>query len=130
MLFDVPADETLVHAIRLRLRRDTPFGYYTSWTRTDNQDFNEQALATTSRLKLFHHVGIELKQVQQIISAVNADAISAMHLKVKPGTALLSLERRSYDAEGRMVDLLSIQYRPDQFSYEMSLDVDAPLPTE
>lgn len=129
-LFDIPADEKLVHAIRLRLRRDTPFGHYTSWTRTDHEDFNEQALATSSRLKLFRHIGIQLKQVEQILSAVNADAISAMHLKVEPGTALLSLERRSYDGEGRLVDLLNIHYRPDQFSYQMTLDVDTPLPTE
>ncbi len=129
-LFDVPPQEMLVQAIRLRLRRDTPFGYYTSWTRTDHEDFNEEALATSSRLKLFRHIGIQIKQVEQILSAVNADAISAMHLKVEPGTALLSLERRSYDGEGQLVDLLNIHYRPDQFSYQMTLDVETPLPTE
>lgn len=127
-LFDTGPRELLVHAIRLRLRGDTPFGYYNSWTRTDHPDFNESKLARTSRLKLFKAVGIQIKQVEQVLSAVNADAISAMHLKVEPGTALLALERRSYDGDGNMVDLLSVQYRPDQFTYQMTLDVDADAP--
>jgi DNA-binding GntR family transcriptional regulator len=40
-------------------------------------------------------------------------------------TALLALERRSYDGDGHLVDLLNVQYRPDQFTYQMTLDVDA-----
>ena len=48
-----------------------------------------------------------------------------MNLKVEPTSALLSLERRSYDGEGHLVDLLNVQYRPDQFTYQMTLDVDA-----
>ena len=124
-LFDTGPRDTLVQAIRLRMRGDTPFGYYISWTRTDHPDFNEQALATSSRLRLFNSVGIQLKQVEQVLSAVNADAIAAMNLKVEPTTALLALERRSYDGEGHLVDLLNVQYRPDQFTYQMTLDVDA-----
>ena len=85
--------ETLVQAIRLRLRGDTPFGYYISWTRTEHEEFSEAKLANSSRLKLFDAAGIHFKQVEQVLSALNADAISALHLKVEPGTALLSLER-------------------------------------
>lgn len=125
LLFDTPADTNLAHAVRLRLRGDIPFGHYTSWTRTDHARFNEAALATTSRLKLFRDLGIQIKQVEQSLSAMNADALTAMHLKVEPGTALLALERRSYDEEGNLVDLLNVLYRPDQFSYRMMLDVDA-----
>jgi GntR family transcriptional regulator len=124
-LFDTGPRDTLVQAIRLRLRGDTPFGYYISWTRTEHEEFNEQRLANTSRLKLFKATGIQLKQVEQVLSAVNADAIAAMNLKVEPGSALLALERRSYDGEGHLVDLLNVQYRPDQFTYQMTLDVES-----
>ncbi|MGV8959767.1 MAG: GntR family transcriptional regulator [Stenotrophomonas sp.] len=124
VLFGTGPREALVHAIRLRLRGDTPFGYYMSWTRTDHPQFSEARLASTSRLKLFEAAGIQFKQVEQVLSALNADAITALHLKVEPGSALLSLERRSYDGEGQLVDLLNVQYRPDQFTYQMTLDVD------
>ena len=123
-LFDTGARETLVHAIRLRLRGDTPFGYYSSWTRTEHPAFDETGLSHSSRLKLFDTAGIQFKQVEQVLSAVNADAISAMHLEVEPGTALLSLERLSFDGEGNLVDLLNVHYRPDQFTYRMKLDLD------
>ncbi|WP_323032708.1 GntR family transcriptional regulator [Paracoccus sp. (in: a-proteobacteria)] len=127
-LFDTGPRETLVQAIRLRLRGDTPFGYYISWTRTEHEEFSEAKLANSSRLKLFDAAGIHFKQVEQVLSALNADAISALHLKVEPGTALLSLERRSYDGEGQLVDLLNVQYRPDQFTYQMTLDVEDGTP--
>lgn len=124
-LFDLPEGAVLANAVRLRVRSGTPFGHYTSWTRTDQPAFSEQALATTSRLQLFRDIGIHIRQVEQSLSAVNADAMSALHLEVEPGTALLALERRSYDEEGQLVDLLNILYRPDQFSYRMRLDVEA-----
>jgi GntR family transcriptional regulator len=123
-LFGTSPRMELAHAIRLRFRGDTPFGYYISWTRTEHADFNEEHLATMSRLKLFKSVGIQIKQVEQVLSAINADAVSAMYLNVEPGTALLALERRSFDSEGNLVDLLSVQYRPDQFTYQMRLDVE------
>ena len=123
-MFDSGPQEALALAVRLRLQGDTPFGYYTSWTRTEHPAFDEAGLSHSSRLKLFDVAGIQFKQVEQVLSAVNADAISAMHLEVEPGTALLSLERLSYDSEGNLVDLLNVLYRPDQFTYRMKLDLD------
>ena len=123
-LFKLDADELMVHAIRVRSRAKTPFGYYTSWTRTDHPQFNEANLATTSRLALFKRCRIDMARIDQTLSAVSADAISALHLKVRPGSALLSLERQSFNSAGQLVDLLNIQYRPDQFRYQMSLDVE------
>ncbi|MEO9000593.1 MAG: UTRA domain-containing protein, partial [Rhodanobacter sp.] len=113
-----------------RSRAKTPFGYYTSWTRTDHPQFNEANLATTSRLVLFKRCRIDTARIDQTLSAISADAISALHLKVRPGTALLSLERQSFNRAGQLVDLLNIQYRPDQFRYQMSLDVENWKPKE
>ncbi|MEO5831628.1 MAG: GntR family transcriptional regulator [Rhodanobacter sp.] len=129
-LFKLDADEVMVHAIRVRSRTRTPFGYYASWTRTDHPQFNEANLATTSRLALFKRCRIDLARVDQTLSAVSADAISAGYLKVKPGAALLTLERQSFNTAGQLVDLLNIQYRPDQFRYQMSLDVENWKPKE
>ncbi|HEY8587712.1 MAG TPA: GntR family transcriptional regulator [Rhodanobacter sp.] len=123
-LFNLGADEAMVHAIRLRSRNKVPFAYYTSWTNTDHPQFNKANLATTSRLVLFKRCRIPMARIDQTLSAVSADAVSAGYLKVKPGAALLTLERQSFDAAGQLVDLLNIQYRPDQFRYRMSLDIE------
>lgn len=122
-LFGLSPRAQLAHAVRLRLRAQTPFGYYTTWTDTDHPGFNADSLARSSRIKLFENIGLRLRHVEQVLSAVNADALTAMHLQVEPGTALLSMERRAYDADGRMVDLLNALYRPDQFTYRMTMDV-------
>lgn len=129
-LFGLASGESLARAVRVRSHHGTPFGHYTSWTLTNHGDFNAKALGSTSRLKLFDRLGIRLKQVRQSLSAVNADAVVAMHLQMEPGSAVLALERRSYDDAGHLVDLLHILYHPQQFSYQMTLDPDdvAPAP--
>lgn len=124
-LFDLDAGEAIAHAVRVRRRDGLPFGHYVSWTRTTHKAFNADNLAKTSRIKLFRRCGIKLAQVEQTLSAALADANLADRLQVEPGAALLTLERRSFDEEGRLVDLLLIHYRPDQFRYQMRLDLGA-----
>ena len=127
-MFGLAPGEPLARAVRVRSHQGTPFGYYTSWTLTNHEDFNAQALGSTSRLELFERLGIHLRQVRQSLSAVNADAVVAMHLQMEPGNAVLALERRSHDEAGRLVDLLNILYHPEQFSYQMTLDPDDVTP--
>jgi GntR family transcriptional regulator len=124
-LFELEAGMQVTQAVRVRSRDGVPFGHYVSWTRTTHKAFSAQNLATTSRIKLFRRCGIKLAQVEQTLSAALADATVAARLQVEPGSALLTLDRRSFDAEGRLVDLLLIHYRPDQFSYRMRLDLGA-----
>ncbi len=124
-LFDLEPAQEIAHAVRVRSKDGLPFGHYVSWTRTTHKAFSAQNLAKTSRIKLFRRCGIKLAQVEQILSAALADATVAARLQVEPGAALLTLDRRSYDAEGMLVDLLLIHYRPDQFSYRMRLDLGA-----
>lgn len=119
--FEIGVAETLAHAVRVRSRDGLPFGHYVSWTRTEHRDFNARKLAQTSRIRLFASCGIRLAQVEQTLAAAAADAELASRLEVPVGTALLTLERLSYDPEGRLVDLLQIHYRPDRFRYQMRL---------
>lgn len=126
--FDSGDDELLAHAVRVRSRDGLPFGHYVSWTRTAHRAFNAENLATTSRIRLFHRCGITLAQVEQTLSAALADATLAARLDVAVGSALLTLERLSYDPEGRLVDLLQIHYRPDRFRYQMTLSPDGAEP--
>jgi len=129
-LFKLNDGEAIAYAVRVRSRNKIPFGYYTSWTNTDHPQFNESNLSTTSRLALFKRCRIQIAHVDQSLSAASADAVIAGFLQVKPGVPLLTLERRSFNAAGRLVDLLNIQYRPDQFRYQMSLDIENWKPKE
>jgi GntR family transcriptional regulator len=123
-LFDSGPDAGLAHTIRVRSRDGIPFGHYESWTRTEHPAFDAASLATTSRIRLFERCGIRLAQVEQVLSAAPADAAIASALEIPEGTALLTLERRSFDPEGALVDWLLIHYHPERFQYRMTLSPD------
>ncbi len=127
-LFGSAAGETLVRCVRVRSRHGHPFGYYASWTRTVHPDFNAENLAYGSRIDLFRRCGIDVARVQQTVSAIRVGALSAMHLQMSTGQAVMTLERRSFDANQQLQDLLEIQYRPDQLRYQMRLDYEANNP--
>jgi GntR family transcriptional regulator len=118
------SDETeqLVHCVRVRSRHGRPFGYYSSWTRTQHPDFNAERLAYGARIDLFRRCGIAFSRVQQAVSAAVVDPLAAAHLQMQAGQAVMTMERRSYDNKEQLLDLLHIQYRPDQLRYQMRLD--------
>lgn len=123
-IFDIDPGTPLAHALRVRSSDGMVFGHYESWTRTDHPDFDAPALANTSRIRLFERCGIRLAQVEQILSAAPASQPIAAELGVTAGTALLTLERRSFDPEGALVDWLLIHYHPERFQYRMTLSPD------
>ncbi|WP_269792549.1 GntR family transcriptional regulator [Stenotrophomonas sp. Iso1] len=124
-LFGSTQDEMLVRCVRVRSRHGHPFGYYTSWTRTAHPDFNANQLAHGPRIELFRRCGIHFVQVQQTVSALRVGALAAAHMEMAPGQAVMTLERSSYGPEQQLLDLLEIQYRPDQLRYQMRLDYEA-----
>ncbi|WP_449465405.1 GntR family transcriptional regulator [Stenotrophomonas humi] len=124
-LFASAPDEALVRCVRVRSRQGRPFGYYASWTRTAHPDFNASQLANGSRIELFRRCGIHFVQVQQTVSALRVGALAAAHMEMSPGQAVMTLERRSYGPGQHLLDLLEIQYRPDQLRYQMRLDYEA-----
>ncbi|MGV8959765.1 MAG: GntR family transcriptional regulator [Stenotrophomonas sp.] len=127
--FSLDEGERLVHCIRVRSRHGYPFGYYVSWTRTEHPAFNAERLAHGSRIELFRHCGLDIVRVQQTISAAAVDAVPAMHLQMAPTQAVMTMERRSYGRDQQLLDLLDIQYRPDQLRYQMRLDYETtPVP--
>lgn len=127
-LFGSTASEPLVRCVRVRSRHGQPFGYYSSWTRTAHPEFNAEQLAYGPRIDLFRRCGIRFVQVRQTVSALRVGALTALHLQMAPGQAVMTLERRSYGPDQQLLDLLDIQYRPDQLRYQMRLDYEANTP--
>ena len=126
--FGTGPEDRLVHCIRVRSRHGRAFGYYDSWTRTAHPDFTPERLAVGARIDLFRHCGLAISRVHQAVSAAAVDAFTATHLDMAPGQAVMTMERCSYGAQDQLLDLLHIQYRPDQLRYQMRLDYDTPTP--
>lgn len=117
----IGGEQWVDRAIRVRTSEGQPFAHYSSWTIPLGPALTPEALKTSSRIDLFRRLGIELREVDQVISAIAADAAIAPRLQVKVGDPLLQVTRVSYDQRGRPVDYLLGAYRPDRFQYHMKL---------
>lgn len=110
---------------RVRLTEDekVPFAYYLSWTNTPIKTFSDNALKNHTRIELLRRQGINLSRIDQLISAEPADADVARELNLHENSPILVLTRRSYDTDGKLVDLLYCKYNPAIFQYQMSMEL-------
>jgi GntR family transcriptional regulator len=70
---------------------------------------------------LEEHFGIELDHGEQTIEAGIVDPDDAVLLELRPGSAVLLVERRAF-AEGRPVELTVSAYRGDRYQLHVGLD--------
>lgn len=119
--FGLAEGETALKMTRVRSRDNEPFGYYTSWSVGLNQGTDKATLESLTRLEVFRKNGIEIKHVKQILSAKAATPEVAAELGVEAGFPLLSLTRRSFDENEKLVDYLHVRYHPGRFQYHMDL---------
>lgn len=63
------------------------------------------------------YCGLIAVRARQTATAVAATREAARRLAVCPGTPLLALERAYFTREGRPIELVQIQYRPDRFQH-------------
>ncbi|MBU2980020.1 GntR family transcriptional regulator [Alteromonas sp. C1M14] len=117
--------DTACKLIRVRLTEDEkiPFAYYLSWTLTSVDTFSDPALKDHTRIELLRQQGINLSRIDQLISAEPANAEVAKELKLREGSPILVLARRSYDEKGNLVDILFCKYNPAIFQYQMTMEL-------
>lgn len=118
-------DATALRIVRVRSRDKEPFGYYESWTVGLRKKPSTATLESTPRLEIFREQGLTIAHVKQTLSAVSASDEIAEALKIKPGTPLLSMVRRSYDGDEALRDFMHVRYNPERFQYQMDLTLDA-----
>lgn len=118
-------DATAHRVIRVRSNEEgEPYAYYVSHTAGISKGFTQRRLESTPRLDILRENGIDLTRVEQVLSAENASQQIAGELDVEPGAALLSIRRQSYNADGKVVDVLDGLYAPNRFQYAMVLSLD------
>lgn len=65
--------------------------------------------------------GLHMRVAQQRIGARRAEAREARLLDVKRGAPLLTMRRTAYDDGGRVVEFGTHVYRPERYSFEVTL---------
>jgi GntR family transcriptional regulator len=82
----------------------------------DGVDFSTASLYST-----MEGLGCGPKRADYTVRAVAADEGSAAHLDVAIGAPLLTTSTRSFDADGRIVELGEMIYRGDRYQFRASL---------
>jgi len=117
--------ETAHKVVRVRSNEEgQPYAYYVSWTKGIRKGFTKRNMERTPRLEVLRENGIRLAKVEQTLSAENATAKVGAELGVEAGKALLSIKRRSSNAQQQLVDVLDCLYNPQLFQYAMVLSLD------
>jgi DNA-binding GntR family transcriptional regulator len=82
------------------------------------------SLADLEKTGLYEHfrtLGIHLRVAHQVIGARTVDAREARLLGRRKGDPVLTMERTSYDDQGRPVEYGLHLYRPDRYAYQTTL---------
>jgi len=110
-------------AVRLRLTEGLPFSHLTTHVPGSiAEGYSEADMATTPLFRLLERRGVAVDHARQTVSAILATPDVAEALEVAAGTALISLTRVVFDAEGNGVEHLVALYRPDRYRLEMTLN--------
>ncbi|MFC1716695.1 GntR family transcriptional regulator [Candidatus Poribacteria bacterium] len=115
----IEAGEELAHLIRLRLADDEPMSIEDSYLIHRhcpgilNGDYGSNSL----REAIQRRYGILWSHAKQVIRAILATGNLAKSLSIRPGDALLYIERVSFSQQHRIpVEFLRIYYRGDRYS--------------
>jgi GntR family transcriptional regulator len=110
----------------LRVRRTEegePFAYYISWTMGITQGFTRENLESRLRLNVMCENGIHISRIEQSITATAAMDFFADELDMRVGEPALMLNRRSFDADDKLIDILYAYYNPRRYQYKMLLSI-------
>lgn len=119
---ELPEGEPAQHAVRIRRTAGGPFSHLTTFVPLRiARDWGAEDLARLPLLALLERSGVRIGTARQTIGATLAGPDIAAALKVEVGAPLIALTRLVRDADDRPVEHLHALYRPDRFSFEMSL---------
>lgn len=112
----------VVHLERLRYTADGPLALMHNWLPTNMAGgLSTEQLEHHGLYELLRDSGLRLQLAAQRMGARLATGDEAAMLAVRPGAALLTMERTAYDQAGRAVELGRHVYRADCYSFEVVL---------
>lgn len=109
--------------VRIRSHEGRPFSHLTTYVPADiGRTYSEAEMRETPLLLLLERAGIEIASGEQTITARLAEPAVAKALEMEPGDALLSITRLVRDRNGRGVELVIGNYRPDTYEHRMDIE--------
>jgi GntR family transcriptional regulator len=108
---------------RLRLADDAPIAIEHAYYPPDiGLELEKRDLTSIVMYRVFEsELGLDIKEASQTIGATRADRSSAELLRIEAGSPLLSMQRLTTAADGRLLELLRSVYRPNYFQFAIRL---------
>jgi DNA-binding GntR family transcriptional regulator len=113
--------DPVVRLTRLRYADGVPLSILHNTLPVDYADFTAEDYAQHGLYQLLRTRGVTMRVAKQRIGARDATPAEAELLDIRRGSALLTMERTAFDASGRAVEFGTHCYRPDLYSFELTL---------
>jgi DNA-binding GntR family transcriptional regulator len=118
---NVPTGTSVWQLVRLRSVQDEPLALMRNYVPESVVDLGVADFGAVGLYEHFRSSGVHLRVAHQTIGARLADAAEAHLLGGRKGDPVLTMERTSYDDQGRAVEYGSHLYRPDLYAFETTL---------
>jgi DNA-binding GntR family transcriptional regulator len=117
----IPAGTPVWQLERLRLVGDQPLALMSNTLPSTVVELDGVDLSNVGLYEHLRRSGVHIRVAHQRIGAVRADSHAAKLLEGRKGDPLLTMQRTAFDDSGRAVERGSHVYRPDLYSFEMTL---------
>lgn len=117
----VEQDSPALHMRRVRLADGVPVAVMENWLPADFLDIKPDDLVEHGLYQVLRSRGVTMRVAKQRIGARKATNDEAELLEVDKNSALLTMDRTAYDSSGRAVEFGHHCYRPDLYSFEVTL---------
>jgi DNA-binding GntR family transcriptional regulator len=106
---------------RLRLADRVPVAILDNWLPAEFLDIQEGDLIRQGLYQILRERGVSMKVAKQRIGARRASASETELLDIEKGAAVLTADRTTYDNSGKAIEVGHHCYRPDLYSFEITL---------
>ena len=110
-----------LHIHRLRLADDVPMAVMENWLPEAFVNITAEDLTQHGLYQVLRSRGVTMRVARQRIGARKATNAEADLLDIDQNSALLTMDRTAYDDSGRAIEFGHHCYRPDLYSFEVTL---------
>lgn len=117
----LPADATVLHIKRLRYSDGVPFALLENYLPPEFLTLTAEQFEKHGLYQLMRARGTTMRVARQTIGARVGTAEEAQLFDQKPGSPVLVMSRTLFDQSGHAVEFGEHSYRPDLYSFEVTL---------
>lgn len=111
----------VLHLRRVRLADDVPVAVMENWLPEAFLSIEPDELVKHGLYQVLRSRGVTMRVARQRIGARKSTAEESLLLEIEKNAALLTMDRTAFDHSGRAVEFGHHCYRPDLYSFEVTL---------